>query len=240
MLTPHAQEDRKALPESPALTVLLANPEAADYLACLATMRQSNCTLMDNAFGAHLDHLVPLAHLDPLDPLDPKEALVLLAALAKMVAVDHLDPPDPPALLAQMANPDLLEALAPTPLPAAKATLDPKEALESLVPVVPMAIVVPQENQAQLDPLDHKDPHQALARTETKDPLARLAPRVALDRTPNTVLAPTAPRNIKHPYVHWIRRGSIDFPLDSLVKCFLFFFVRLRKGLICRRDCSLV
>jgi len=221
MLTTRAPADRKALPESLAWTVLQEIMAPMDYQACPATMHQSTCTPMDNAFGAHPDHLVPLAQPDPLDLLDPKEALVHLAALAKMAALALLDPPDPLAPLAQMANPDQLEALAPTRLLAAKAMLDLREPMEKLVPEVPTATVALQDTLAQLDPLAQPAPLVAPARTEKKDPLDQLVPRVVPDQTPNTVLALTARRNIKHPDFHWIRRGSNDFPLDSLVKCFL-------------------
>jgi len=213
MLTTHAPVDRKALPESLALMVLQERTAPTDYQACPATIHQSTCTAMDNAFGAHPDHLVNLAHPDLLDLLDPKEALVPLAALAKMAALALLDPPDPLAQPAQMANPDQLEAQVPTRLRAAKVTLDPKEPMENPAQEVPTATVALQEKLAQLDPLAHPAPLEALARTAKKDPTAPLAPRVALDRTPNIVLALTAPRNIKHPDIHWIRRGSIDFPL---------------------------
>jgi len=223
MPTTHAQEERKAFPESLALTVLQESLEPVDCLVCLATTHQLNCTLVDNACGAHLDHLVPLAHLDPLDPLETKEALALRAALAKMAALALLDPPDPLALLAQTANPVQLEALAPTRPEVAKATLDPKDPTENPAPEVPMATVVPEENLAQPDPLAHLAPLVALARPEKKDPTAPLVPRAAMDRTPSTVLALTAPRNIKHPNVYRMSTGSNDFPLDSLVKCFLFY-----------------
>jgi len=223
MLTTHAPVDRKALPESLALTVLQERTAPTDYQVCLATIHQSNCTPMDNAFGAHPDHLVNLAHPDPLDLLDPKEALVPLAALAKTAALALLDPPDPLAQPAQMANPDQLEALAPTRLRAAKVTLDPKEPMENPAQEVPTATVALQEKLAQLDPVAHPAPLEAQARTEKKDPTAQLVPRVVPDRTPSTVLALTAPRNIKHPDFHWIPCGSNDFPLDSLVQCFLLY-----------------
>jgi len=232
MLTTHAQVDPKALLVS---LVSMVPPETMAALVCpvcLATIHQSNWQLLVNACGAHPDHLAPLARPDLLDPLEAKEALVFLAVLATMAALAQPEPLDPRALLAQTANPDQLVALVPTRPQAAKVTLDPKEATETPAQEVPMATVALQEKLAQLDPLAPLEALEALARTEKKDPTAHLVPKVAPDQTPNTVPALTAPRNTKHPDVHWIRRRSNDFLLDSIVKCFLLYLSMSAKPVL--------